>query len=179
MTSKKKVCHTWRKHRHATLHTLTCSSSMVAMIDWLIDCWWCDGCPGRSPVTCARRLSSSASASALSSLLRRFRLELVIDLRRAISRTGKQGVSVALHQSINRGREDRTVFWGLLTMYYRCCTVWCTRKFLTGLCKDNRYLPYLEERQVSNKRDFSSSQGHNIQCNNNKAKGKEKVDIRI
>lgn len=45
-----------------------------------------------------------SSASALSSLLRRFRLELVIDLRRAIPRTGEQGVSVALHQSIVGGK---------------------------------------------------------------------------
>lgn len=38
------------------------------------------------------------------SSLRRFRLELVIDLRRAIPRTGKQGVSVALHQLIVGGK---------------------------------------------------------------------------
>lgn len=72
-------------------------------------------------------------------LLRRFRLELVIDLRRAISplplpRTGKQGVSVALHQSIVGGKTG-PCFEACL----RCIigTVLCNVPdiFLTGLCE--------------------------------------------
>lgn len=123
--------------------------------------------------TCARRLSSSSSASALSSLLRRFRLELVIDLRRAIPRTGKQGVSVALHQSIVGGKTG-PCFEACLRCIIGAVLCDVPEIFLTGLCKDNRYLPRGKQKYLTNVISPRVKDTIYTIYNNNEVKGKEK-----
>lgn len=105
----------------------------------------------------------------------------MIDLRRAIPRTGKHGVSVALHQSIVVGKTG-PCFEACLRCIIGAVLCDVPEIFLTGLWKDNRYLEERKDKYLTNV--ISSRVKDTIYriYNNNEVEGKEegkKVDIRL